>query len=145
MRIWSIHPELLDAKGLVALWREALLAQKVLTGQTIGYRNHPQLNRFKEQSHPLKAIGIYLQHVHAEAEPRGYSFDKNKIIYQTRSARKMTIAVTSGQVAFELQHLRKKLRTRDPGAFSSLRKRLKIEAHPLFRIIKGELEAWEIT
>ena len=27
-----MHPSLLDAKGLVALWREALLAQKVLQG-----------------------------------------------------------------------------------------------------------------
>jgi len=30
MRLWSLHPRYLDAKGLVALWREGLLAQKVL-------------------------------------------------------------------------------------------------------------------
>ena len=29
MRLWSLHPRYLDAKGLVALWREALLAQAV--------------------------------------------------------------------------------------------------------------------
>ena len=29
MRIWSIHPRYLDARGLVALWREALLARAV--------------------------------------------------------------------------------------------------------------------
>lgn len=37
MRIWSLHPSYLDAKGLVALWRETLLAQKVLLGATVGY------------------------------------------------------------------------------------------------------------
>jgi hypothetical protein len=47
MRIWSIHPKYLDIKGLVALWREALLAKHVLEGRTKGYRNHPQLDRFK--------------------------------------------------------------------------------------------------
>jgi hypothetical protein len=30
-RIWSLHPKYLDARGLVALWREGLLAQAVLT------------------------------------------------------------------------------------------------------------------
>ncbi|HEU5178767.1 MAG TPA: pyrimidine dimer DNA glycosylase/endonuclease V, partial [Burkholderiales bacterium] len=32
MRLWSLHPKYLDARGLVALWREALLAQAVLRG-----------------------------------------------------------------------------------------------------------------
>lgn len=36
MRLWSLHPNCLDAQGLVALWREALLAQAVLRGQTRG-------------------------------------------------------------------------------------------------------------
>ena len=36
MRLWSLHPRYLDAKGLVALWREGLLAQAVLKGQTKG-------------------------------------------------------------------------------------------------------------
>ncbi|WP_368086417.1 pyrimidine dimer DNA glycosylase/endonuclease V [Nitrosomonas sp. Nm34] len=26
MRLWSIHPKYLDAKGLLALWREGLQA-----------------------------------------------------------------------------------------------------------------------
>jgi hypothetical protein len=33
MRLWSLHPEYLDANGLVALWREALLAQAFLQGK----------------------------------------------------------------------------------------------------------------
>jgi hypothetical protein len=47
MRIWSLHPRYLDRQGLTAGWREGLLAQKVLTGTTKGYRNHPQLRRFR--------------------------------------------------------------------------------------------------
>lgn len=43
MRLWSLHPSLLDRAALIAGWREALLAQKVLRGQTTGYRHHPQL------------------------------------------------------------------------------------------------------
>jgi hypothetical protein len=60
MRLWSLHPKYLDAKGLVALWREALLAQAVLRGNTRGYQNHPQLLRFRQQSSPLSAIASYL-------------------------------------------------------------------------------------
>ena len=48
MRLWSIHPVYLDWKGLGANWMEALLAQAVVQGKTKGWRNHPQLNRFKE-------------------------------------------------------------------------------------------------
>jgi len=44
MRIWSLHPKYLDSKGMVALWREALLAKQVLLNKTKGYKNHPQLN-----------------------------------------------------------------------------------------------------
>ena len=47
MRLWSLHPKYMDSKGLVALWREGLLARAVLKGQTNGYINHPQLIRFK--------------------------------------------------------------------------------------------------
>jgi len=38
MRLWTIHPKYLDAKGLVALWRETLLAKHVLEGKTPGYK-----------------------------------------------------------------------------------------------------------
>jgi hypothetical protein len=32
MRLWTLHPQYLDPRGLVALWRVALLAQQVLLG-----------------------------------------------------------------------------------------------------------------
>ena len=47
MRLWSLHPCLLDRQALVAGWREALLAQKVLEGLTRGYTRHPQLERLR--------------------------------------------------------------------------------------------------
>src|SRR5690606_6899395 len=42
MRLWSLHPRYLDRQGLLALWREALLARAVLRGETRGYTLHPQ-------------------------------------------------------------------------------------------------------
>lgn len=80
VRLWSLHPTYLDAKGLVALWREALLAQKVLAGATLGYRRHPQLTRFSETADPLDAIAAYLGGVHRESTERGYRFDVERII-----------------------------------------------------------------
>jgi hypothetical protein len=79
MRIWSIHPRYLDSKGLVALWREGLLAQKVLQGATKGYVNHPQLIRFRKTENPVGAVADYLRFVADEAESRGYRFDRGKI------------------------------------------------------------------
>jgi Pyrimidine dimer DNA glycosylase (EC 3.2.2.17)/DNA-(apurinic or apyrimidinic site) lyase (EC 4.2.99.18) len=60
MRLWSIHPKYLDVQGLLGLWREGLLAQKVLLGETKGYRNHPQLIRFKRTSDPCPLPGDLL-------------------------------------------------------------------------------------
>jgi hypothetical protein len=42
-----------------------------------------------------------------------------------------------------MKHLLKKLETRDPEKFAELSEILKIEAHPLFKIIDGEIEEWE--
>ncbi|WP_312350379.1 pyrimidine dimer DNA glycosylase/endonuclease V [Actinomyces sp.] len=80
MRLWSLDPSYLDAKGLVACWREALLAQAVLAGRTKGYTHHPQLERFREAPDPLAAIAAYLEGIAAEATRRGYHFDTTRII-----------------------------------------------------------------
>jgi hypothetical protein len=37
MRLWTLHPRYLDSQGLVALWREGLLAQAVLRNRTRGF------------------------------------------------------------------------------------------------------------
>ncbi len=141
MRLWSIHPSYLDAKGLVALWREGLLAQKVLQGQTKGYRNHPQLVRFKNTKNPLGAIADYLRGVLDEADNRGYNFDRSKIINKQFRG---TIPVTSGQLTYEFKHLSTKLKTRDNELYLKLIKIEKIECHPLFNVIHGDVEDWEV-
>jgi len=60
MRLWSLHPSYLDPQGLVAVWREGLLAQAVLRGQTTGYTRHPQLARFRGAG-ALGAMAAYLR------------------------------------------------------------------------------------
>jgi hypothetical protein len=143
MRLWSLHPRYLDAKGLVALWREGLLAQKVLQGKTKGYRNHPQLDRFKNQPAPKTAIGRYLLEVWEEAERRGYSFDREKI----KGAKKKLklIPVTKGQLAYEWEHLRKKLKKRDSKRLAGMKKERTVQSHPSFKVVAGKVESWEKT
>jgi hypothetical protein len=140
MRLWSLHPCLLDQKGLVALWREALLAQHVLQGKTRGYRFHPQLERFKGHPEPLLAIAIYLWAVQQEAARRGYRFDAEKI---NQNLQPLAIPVTQGQLAFEISHLKTKLRLRDPRWLLNIKDSRHIKVHPLFTIVAGDIEPWE--
>ncbi|MFZ5494116.1 MAG: pyrimidine dimer DNA glycosylase/endonuclease V [Verrucomicrobiota bacterium] len=140
MRLWTLHPRYLDPQGLVAAWREALLAQKVLQGGTRGYRNHPQLERFRAAADPLAAIATFLHELVAEAERRGYKFDAGKIV-GPRTARQ--IKETRGQLDYEWSHLRRKLGTRAPELAKGLRRVAKPEPHPLFRIVAGKVRAWE--
>jgi hypothetical protein len=140
MRLWTLHPRYLDAKGLVACWREALLAQKVLSGATRGYRNHPQLVRFRASPDPMSAIAVFLHEIAAEAERRGYRFDVRKIA-ATRGARQ--IRETRGQLDYEWAHLKRKLKTRAPAAARQLRDVARPQAHPLFRITAGAVRDWE--
>lgn len=142
MRLWSLHPSLLDAKGLVALWREGLLAQKVLLGQTIGYRFHPQLDRFRATRNPVAAISAYLWAVVDEAAARGYQFDASKIALRRR--RIAAIPVTQGQLEFEREHLKRKLRVRDASRLRLLRG-AGLKAHPLLRVVPGGVEPWEAS
>ncbi len=140
MRIWSIHPEYLDAKGLVALWRETLLAKHVLEGKTKGYKNHPQLDRFKALASALDGINCYLKEVHAEASKRGYNFDSSKF---DAHVPKCQMEVTQGQMDFELEHLLKKLKIRDPKKYKEVSGLSMIKPHPLFVVKEGGVEAWE--
>jgi hypothetical protein len=140
MRLWSLHPKYLDARGLVALWREGLLALEVLKGTTKGYRNHPQLQRFKEQKDPVASIKHYLWHVYEESLARGYHFNPARIMKRTRCP---AINVTRGQLQFERMHLGKKLAVRDPRRIAVLQQRRTPLSHPLFRAVGGPKEAWE--
>jgi hypothetical protein len=140
MRIWSLHPKHLDARGLVALWRETLLAQKVLLGRTRGYRNHPQLTRFRGRPDPVAAVAAYLHPVAEEAAARGYRFDSTKI---HAAADFTAIPVTDGQVRFEWDHLLAKLRARSPDDFARQCAVGAPALHPLFGLVPGPIEAWE--
>src|SRR5689334_20947553 len=111
MRLWSLSPAYLDPQGLVALWREALLAQAVLRGRTKGYRHHPQLSRFRAADAPVGCIADYLRAIAAEADRRGYAFDSRKI---ARGEWKGRLVVSRGQLEYEWTHLRKKLAIRSP-------------------------------
>lgn len=142
MRIWSLHPKYLDSKGLVALWRETLLAKNVLEGKTKGYKNHPQLHRFKRAENPLNSINQYLAVVYREASERGFNFDNNKFHQKFIPS---TLAVTKGQMRYELAHLLGKLKTRDTNGYNKLHSLQSIEPHPLFEIVDGEIEPWEIV
>jgi hypothetical protein len=140
MRLWSLHPRYLDRAGLVALWREALLAQAVLRGATRGYRRHPQLARFQSHLDPKGAIAVYLEGIYREAQRRGYRFDATKI---GSGRAELPIAVNCGQLRYERQHLLKKLLVRDPAGYETLRAVDESEPHPLFTAVPGEIETWE--
>ena len=142
MRLWTLHPRYLDPQGLVAAWREGLLAQKVLAGGTKGYRHHPQLIRFQAQADPLAAIATFLAGLAAEADSRGYRFNASKISPPRFAGR---IKETKGQLLYEWGHLRAKLRVRSPQLARELRSVAVPEPHPLFRIVPGDVREWEKT
>jgi hypothetical protein len=138
--LWTLHPKYLDRQGLLGVWREGLLAQAVLQGNTKGYKNHPQLERFKAHPNPLGAIGYYLREVYAEAKKRGYSFNESKIGVDTSP---QAIQTTSGQLDFEIKHLLGKLEIRSRVDYKRLVGKENLDPHPLFEIVAGEIEDWE--
>ena len=140
MRLWTFHPKYLDARGLVALWREALLAQAVLQGRTKGYTRKPQLVRFRRARAPVGCIAAYLKAVQAEGMLRKYAFDAGRI---ARDGRRETIAATRGQLDYEWSCLLAKLKRRDPKRHDAIRTTRRIEPHPLFHIVPGGVEDWE--
>jgi hypothetical protein len=141
VRLWSLHPKYLDRQGLVALWREALLARRVLEGRTKGYTRHPQLTRFRKAKHPMDCINQYLTAVYEEAAARGYHFDGTRI---RKDFIPTTLTVTSGQLLYEINHLTGKLKIRDPLRYNELKGIITIDSHPLFQVTEGEVEEWEI-
>lgn len=174
MRIWSLHPSLLDRRALVACWRETLLAQKVLRGLTRGYTSHPQLIRFRAHPQPLEAVAAYLSRLADEADARGYSFNRALIgageddAGENSAGKNGTgkncadktgnpyasvarIPVPLGQLEYELAFLRHKAAGRDPEWEHRLSERLAARgelaacAHPLFEVVPGAIEPWEKT
>lgn len=140
MRLWSLHPKYLDTRWLVALWREALLAKHVLEGKTKGYIHHPQLTRFRDSANPQNAINYYISVIYEEAQRRRYHFDSTKVAAHIPGS---TLSVTSGQVDFEVSHLRSKLMHRDRKKYEALEDMTDFLPHPLFVLREWDREAWE--
>ena len=142
MRLWTINFKYLDAKGLVALWREALLAKNVLKGLTKGYKNHPQLIRFYTHQNSIDAINAYLLEVYKEACVRGYKFDVAKVgKFDAENLSK--IAVTRGQIEYEFSFLQEKLKQRDLKKYKENLNVKNIEISTIFTKIDGDIEPWE--
>jgi hypothetical protein len=142
MRLWSLHPHYLDAKGLVALWREGLLARTILSNKTKGYQKHPQLDRFQSCSTPIATIDCYLWSVHEESVKRGYHFDASKLGPKVNCSK---IPVTHGQIQYELEHLKTKLKSRDAAKYQEIKTVVNPDPHQLFEIVPGDIEPWEKT
>lgn len=142
MRLWSLHPHHLDRIGLVALWREALLAQAVLHERTKGYRAHPQLERFRAHPAPHAAIAAYLTEVQAEATRRGYRFDASKIDAVDGDTEPAAVELHDEQLAYERDHLLAKLRARSPEVAETFSE-ADVTPHPLFVVVRGPIASWE--
>jgi hypothetical protein len=130
--------------GLGAQWREGLLAQSVLAGETRGWKKHPQLNRFKEQSDPGAAVGFYLLKIWEEASSRGYRYNLLKIRRCPVSVK--TIPITKGQLAYEFRLLLDRTRLRTPKWYDHIRI-LKGDPlpHPIFHVVEGDVGNWEVA
>uniref|UniRef100_UPI004028A1E8 pyrimidine dimer DNA glycosylase/endonuclease V n=1 Tax=Candidatus Scatocola faecipullorum TaxID=2840917 RepID=UPI004028A1E8 len=132
MSLWTVHPKYLDKQGLISLWREGLLAQKVLNGELDVKLSNPIWQQFRQAENPLKAIGSYLSFVAAEGARRGYKFSHEKIIYP--NFEDYEISVRPQDLIFEMKHLRDKLKLRDREKWNETSQVEKVEAHPTFRL-----------
>lgn len=141
MRLWTVHPKYLDPQGLVAVWREGLLALKVLRGQTKGYKHHPQLCRFRDSGSPVAYMLAYLRGIVEEAERRAYNFDRSKIA--GASCVRAPISESAGQLDYEWAHLLAKLKIRSEALFREHRHIKHPDPHPLFKIVPGGIREWE--
>lgn len=117
-----------------------MLALEVLKGNTKGYRHHPQLDRFRAEREPVESMKCYLRHIYQESIERGYHFNPGKIA-DTKQV--PLLKVTSGQLSYELKHLKGKLRIRNPSMLKKLKGIDIPEPHPLLRIVAGDIEEWE--
>lgn len=145
VRLWSLHPRYLDRQALVAVWREALLAQRVVEDPGLGYGRHPQLERFRAQPDPKGAVARFLSVIADEADRRGYRFDRSRIsvVDAGEPAVTETIPVQEGQLAFEWRHLGRKLQHRSPEIWRQWQHLDRPDPHPLFRPVPGGIESWE--
>lgn len=131
MRVWTVTPRYLDSIGLVALWRETLLAKKVLEGNTKGYKYHPQLDRFKNHPNPVEAINTYLKYLLKESKARDYNFNESKI---GKKFSKIKINVSKKFVNEEFKVLKQKLKKRNFEKYKEIKNVKNPDLVPIFKI-----------
>ena len=143
MRIWSLHPQYLDQKGLGGQWEEGIIAQNTLFFQEGKYLNYPVLHRVKAHQEPVAWIGMYLNEILKEANVnRGYNYN-DQLIKQLKPT--LPMPVTRGQLYYEWTLLQGRLQKRDPVKMS-LNDGVdinNIKANPMFYVIDGDIEDWE--
>lgn len=106
-----------------------------------GYRQHPQLERFRRHPAPTAAIAAYLQVIYEEGQRRNYHFNASKILAPPSPEK---IALTRGQLLYEWQHLLGKLLQRDRDRYEALQTIAVPDPHPLFELQEGGIEPWEV-
>lgn len=116
------------------------MAQAVLRGKTRGYRNHPQLERFRMHRFPQKAIAFYLWSIYEESCRRGYCFDEVKIL---EAKSRTAIRETEGQLEYEWRLLKSRVKERSPSTYINIADIDSPRAHPIFRIVPGSVNDWE--
>jgi hypothetical protein len=122
------------------LWREALLAQSIISGRTAAYRNHPQAIRVLEQEDPWGAMHDYLMGVWDEGHRRGYRYNRSRILQHDGHH---PMDVPRGQVEYEAVLLRSKLEVRNPAYLNGLPPPGEVQPHPSIRVVDGGIAWWE--
>ena len=150
MRIWSLHPSLLDDKELKTLWKEGIKAVKAFRKLYHGERpkqvEHPQLRRFR-RSGGFTILREMLEQVYIEAQKRDIEVNHKPIEFKGYKYQlaKRALAVTSGQLSFEFGLLQSKLMTRAPQKFQDNEALTVIPCNPALIEIDGDVEVWEKT
>jgi hypothetical protein len=113
-------------------------------GDTRGWRNHPQLDRFKDHSETMDAIGFYPLKIREEASFRGHSYDGSKI---RRPINRVALtSITTGQLLYEFSLLLERTRLRMPAWHEKLREVYDLpKAYPLFEVVEGDVGRWEVS
>ena len=95
MRLWTLHPKYLDAKGLVALWREALLAQKNIVVEFTKPRNARFKYRFiteelfEHEMDDVHVKGMFTHFTYEEFHPN-HDYDLRYKVGRIRSRQTCT-------------------------------------------------------
>lgn len=147
MRLWSIHPQYLDTKEFVACWKDAIDASAIIKRDDRNiHKIYPQLSRFNDIIPSKPAINKYLMFMYYNSIIRGYRFKHKNIDFKEIEKNPgIRILVTRGQLNHELKIVRKILEDRDSELLDSpIYSYREVEPNPMFMVITGGIEQWEV-